>query len=112
MVEEAWEGKGIGPWFLRHLERTQTLLHILAPRVEEKIAEQLIADYQIVRKELEKYGKGLPEKRELVVVNKMELVDSADRASTAEQFKKETGKDMIWVSAGMGEVEELLGQLD
>ena len=41
-----------GPWFLRHLERTETLLHVLAPSVEENIAEQLINDYKIVRREL------------------------------------------------------------
>jgi GTP-binding protein len=112
VVEEAWEGKGIGPWFLRHLERTQTLIHVLAPRVEVQVAEQLIADYQVVRKELTKYGHGLPEKKEIVVVNKMELVDTAERAKLAESFIKETGKEIVWVSAGMGQVETLVRQLD
>lgn len=107
VIEDAWEGKGIGPWFLRHLERVNTLLHIVAPSVETEIAEQLVADYKIVRAELTKYGKGLPEKKEIVVVNKMELVDEGDRTEIEKEFKKETGKDLIWVSAGMGEVGEL-----
>lgn len=111
VVEEAWEGKGIGPWFLRHLERTHTLIHVVAPRVEDKIGEQLIADYQVVRKELEKYGKGLSEKKEIVVVNKMELVDEKDRPEIEKVFKQETGKDLVWISAGMDEVENLIQQL-
>jgi len=119
VIEDAWEGKGIGPWFLRHLERVNTLLHILAPDINNQepitnhqtMAAQLARDYQIVRKELEKYGKGLPEKKEIVVVNKMELVEEGDRAEIEKEFKKETGKDLIWVSAGMGEVRELVNKI-
>ena len=112
VIEEAWEGKGIGPWFLRHLERTKTLIHVLAPRDgEESVVDQLIADYKIVRQELGKYGKGLAEKSEIVVVNKMELVDEADRGMVSSKFDEETGKNLIWVSAGMGEVVDLVNQL-
>lgn len=118
VVEEAWEGKGIGPWFLRHLERTQMLIHVVAPSIEPlhqytttSLGEQLVHDYMIVRKELEKYGRGLPEKKEIVVVNKMELVDEGDRATVAKEFKKKTGKELVWISAAMGEVGSLLLQL-
>lgn len=114
VVEEAWEGKGIGPWFLRHLERVGTLVHVLAPRVdesgemrEENIASQLVNDYKIVRKELEKYGKNLPVKKEIVVVNKRELVDSKEHVLINKKFAKETGKELIWVSAASNEVGEL-----
>jgi GTP-binding protein len=79
VIEEAWEGKGIGPWFLRHLERTKQIIHVLAPREGEEVASQLVKDYDVVKAELEKYGKGLVEKPEVVVVNKMELVDEGDR---------------------------------
>jgi len=130
VIEDAWEGKGIGPWFLRHLERTKTLLHVLAPSCSlaesqchsatepqshsvtgsqcHNVTKQLIEDYKIVRKELEKYGKGLPEKKEVVVINKMELVAVGDRMEIETGFKKETGKDVVWVSAGMGEVAAIL----
>lgn len=115
VIEDAWEGKGIGPWFLRHLERTTTLLHILAPSIEKQGSElcfsQLVEDYKTVRAELEKYGKGLTEKKEIVVVNKMELVDEKDRSEIEREFKKETGKDLIWVSAGMGEVGGVVEKL-
>lgn len=111
VIEDAWEGKGIGPWFLRHLERTHALIHVLAPSVEEQIADQLIADYRIVRKELEKYGKGLSEKKEIVVVNKMELVDEKMRQEIDTEFDREIHKSLVWVSAGMNEVETLIERL-
>ncbi len=125
VIENAWEGKGIGPWFLRHLERTKTLFHVLAPSAEmhehtsAKMGKQLIKDYKIVRKELEKYtsassaqaGKGLAEKSEIVVVNKMELVDEVMRKEIDKEFEKVTGKGLLWVSAGMGEVADLVKKL-
>jgi len=118
VVEEAWEGKGIGPWFLRHLERTKTLLHVLAPRFEEGtelsrtvLAGQLAEDYQIVRKELEKYGNGLTEKPEIVVVNKKELVSEEMRKEIDIEMNKLIHKSIVWVSAGMGEVEEIVEKL-
>ncbi len=118
VVENAWEGKGIGPWFMRHLERTNTLIHVLAPRFDEGteparmiLAGQLANDYQIVRKELEKYGKGLPEKKEIVVVNKMELVDEKMRKKIEAEFNKKIQKEIVWISAGMNEVGELVAKL-
>ena len=117
VVEDAWEGKGIGPWFLRHLERTDTLIHVLSPSVEgteparSLLAGQLIHDYQIVRKELEKYGHGLPEKKEIVVVNKKELVDSSWQVEVGIEFAKKTHKELVWVSAASHEVGELVEAL-
>lgn len=124
VVEEAWEGKGIGPWFLRHLERTKTLVHVLAPDAHvsdtvsqsHDVTEQLVRDYETVRAELVKYalassapsGKELAEKPEIVVVNKKELVPSDQYAVISTQFEQATGKKLIWISAAMGEVGELL----
>lgn len=111
VIEEAWEGKGIGPWFLRHLERTKQLIHVLAPREGEETLPQLVKDYNIVREELTKYGKGLPEKPEVVVVNKMELVEQEDRGKISEKFELKTGKKLVWVSAGMSEVSSMIEKL-
>ena len=71
----------------------------------------MLNDYKVVRAEFDKYGKGIPEKKEIVVVNKMELVEEGNRAEIEKEFKKETGKDLIWVSAGMGEVSKLVEKL-
>ena len=108
MIEEAWEGKGIGPWFLRHLERVSRLIHVLAPREGEETLTQLVKDYQVVREELVKYGNAVAEKPEIVVVNKCELVESNARAEISHAFEKQTGNKLYWVSAGMREVGELV----
>lgn len=112
VVEQAWEGKGIGPWFLRHLERVATLWHIVAPDLgaapADSISKQLASDYKIVRGEIEKYGRGLPEKEEIVVVNKMELIDTASREKVRTKLSKLTGRKVVMVSAEMREVAELL----
>ncbi|KKU87117.1 MAG: GTPase obg [Microgenomates group bacterium GW2011_GWF2_47_9] len=120
VVEEAWEGKGIGPWFMRHLERTTTLVHVLSPSEQvladssfktKDLSEQLIHDYEIVRKELEKYGQGLSQKREIVVVNKMELVDAKKREAINKAMKSKLGKGVVWISAASNETEPLLAEL-
>ncbi|MBP9670579.1 GTPase ObgE [Candidatus Woesebacteria bacterium] len=118
VIEDAWEGKGIGPWFLRHLERTNLLIHALAPNVEsgeeltvDGLVAQLSHDYTVVRKELEKYGNGLTDKKEIVVVNKMELVDESMRKEIEAEMDKLIHKSIVWVSAGMGEVDGLIQQL-
>ena len=91
-------------------------VYVLSPDLSPKptrrvLVGQLVRDYQIVRKELEKYGKGLAEKKEIVVVNKMELIDEKLRPKIEVEFAKKIQKDIIWVSAGMGEVGELVGSL-
>lgn len=120
VVEDAWEGKGIGPWFLRHLERTKTLIHVLAPS-EQVLAEgrlqvldvskQLSNDYMTVRKELEKYGNGLVEKNEIVVINKKELVSEELRGEIEIELNRLIHKSIVWISAGMGEVGALVEEL-
>ncbi|MEI6690735.1 MAG: GTPase ObgE [bacterium] len=111
VVEEAWEGKGIGPWFLRHLERCEMLLHVLAPRPVTENEEQdnvdfvaqMVKDYQIVRKELEKFGNNLPEKKEVIVVNKRELIAQDDWGRVKKEMAKQTGREVVLVSAAMSE---------
>jgi GTP-binding protein len=90
-------------------------VHVLAPRErgdgEGTVSAQLISDYKVVRVELEKYGRGLVEKKEIVVVNKMELVEEETRESVASEFERAVGIKLCWISAGMGEVKELTQQL-
>ena len=118
VIEEAWEGKGIGPWFLKHLERTSQLIHVLAPdiqmtRSDLAVWEQLVRDYEVVREELAKFGQGLVEKPEIVVVNKMELItEKSDQEKVRKELEKKIGKKVLMVSAGMKEgLEELIGEL-
>ncbi len=118
VIEAAWEGKGIGPWFLRHLERTKMLIHVLAPdptrvdlRQENEVVDQLVRDYQTVRLELEKYGRGVDEKKEVVVVNKRELVEEDQREAIGDLLEKRIDKKPIWVSAATRQGLDILKQL-
>ena len=71
LIEGASEGKGLGDAFLRHVERTVVLLHLI-DIYEENPAEQ----YQIIRAELEKYQPELIERPEIVALTKSEGMDS------------------------------------
>ncbi|MSR87148.1 GTPase ObgE [Candidatus Peribacteria bacterium] len=80
LIEGASEGKGLGHEFLRHIERCGALVHVLdvsrcLREGEEPDAELLINDYKAIRKELSAYSPTLAEKRELVILNKTDLVD-------------------------------------
>ncbi|MEK7134494.1 MAG: GTPase ObgE [Patescibacteria group bacterium] len=90
LIEGAAEGKGLGHKFLRHITRTRVLLHCIS--LEEKNPR---AVYDTVRKELEEYGNGLPEKKEIIVLTKADLVDEKRIREVKKLFSK---KKMMVVS--------------
>ncbi len=69
LISGAADGVGLGHEFLRHIERTKILIHLV-----DLITENPISDFLIIEEELKKYGKGLIEKERFIVLNKMELV--------------------------------------
>lgn len=71
LIEGASQGRGLGHRFLRHIERTQILLHVLD--ITYRPREDFLEDFQIVRKELAAYSPMLIRKPSLVVINKMDL---------------------------------------
>ncbi len=89
LIEGASEGKGLGDQFLRHIERCGALVHVL-----DVNREDLVKDYRTIRKELELYSPALSKKRELVVLNKIDLVEN-----DPSMFIEELEKNGIPVSA-------------
>lgn len=94
LIEGASDGKGLGHEFLRHVERCGLLLHIidvsraLPPEGGDADPSLLIHDYRTIRRELEKSSDSLAKKKELVVLNKIDLIpDQLDAIRSA--FKKE-----------------------
>jgi GTP-binding protein len=69
LIEGAAEGAGLGHEFLAHLERARLLIHVL-----DVSADDVLANYATIRRELEEYGAGLDELQEVVVLNKIDLV--------------------------------------
>ncbi len=75
LIEGAHEGKGLGHKFLRHIERTKALVHCISAEDADPVEA-----YQIVRKELELYNKDIINKREVVVLTKVDMVSDAEKA--------------------------------
>lgn len=120
IIEGASEGKGLGHEFLKHVERTRILVHLLdpySPEVFEKIAVEAIEspkerakvvfdyvfnNYQILQGELSKHGSDLDKKPQLVVINKLDITEIADCfADLAKLFKKK-GLEVVGISAATG----------
>lgn len=94
LIEGASEGKGLGIEFLRHIERCGVLVHLL-----DVNREDLVKDYRAIRTELERYSPALAKKRELVVLNKTDLVQN-----DASLFTEELSKNGIAVFASISAV--------
>jgi GTPase len=73
LVEGAHMGIGLGHDFLRHVERTRVLLHLI-----DATAEDPIAAYQTIQSELSAYGRGLANRPQIVALNKLDAFDPAD----------------------------------
>ena len=93
LIENAHEGVGLGIKFLKHIERCKTLLHLID--VNEK---DVLKSYKQVRKELEKYSKKLLEKNEIIVFNKIDLIDSNELIEKKKKFTTRTKKDILTLS--------------
>jgi GTP-binding protein len=92
LIEGASEGKGLGHKFLKHVKRTKILLHLVS--LENSA---IVGTYKVVRKELEKYGHGLEDKREVVILSKTDAVD-AKKVKAARTALKKYNKDILEVS--------------
>ncbi len=93
LIEGASTGKGLGIKFLKHVERTGILLHLVAADQEDPLAA-----YQEVRHELEAFGHGLGDKHEIIVLSKTDLVSPEEMEVKKQLFANETGKQIRSVS--------------
>ena len=101
LIEGARQGKGLGDKFLRHIERTRILLHLVdvAPLAIKPPAEA----YRIIRSEIAGYSPALAEKAEIVVATKIDaLEDKKAMTALKKAVKKETGGDVLEISAVAG----------
>lgn len=88
LIEGAAEGAGLGHQFLRHLQRTRVLLHLvdISPRWE---AGDPVYEARAIVEELRKYDQQLYEKPRWLVLNKIDMVDEAERDAVVAQFIKD-----------------------
>ena len=93
LIEGAHIGVGLGIKFLKHIERCKTLLHLID--ITEKNIENL---YIQVRNELGKYSKDLLKKDELIVFNKIDLIDKNKLNKKKDKFSKKTKNEVLTIS--------------
>ena len=94
LISGASEGIGLGHDFLRHIERTRVLLHLI-----DVTADNPIADYQTIQQELEAYGHGLPERPQIIAFNKIDAVDSEILELITTELKELTSTEIFHISA-------------
>ena len=80
LIEGASEGAGLGDRFLRHIERTRVIVHLLDAGAALLEVRDLLAGYDAIRGELEAYQPGLLDRTEIVALNKVDLVAERERA--------------------------------
>ena len=93
LIEGAHTGVGLGIKFLKHIERCKTLLHLID--VTQENIENL---YKQVRNELGKYSKDLLKKDELIVFNKIDLIDKNKLKEKKDKFSKKTKNEVLAIS--------------
>jgi GTP-binding protein len=103
LIEGAHEGAGLGDEFLRHIERTRILVHVLdiCPFDGDPVS-----DYHAIRNELRQYSPKLAEKPEIVVANKMDLTDADEHLA---RLRDELDVPVLGVSAATKKGLEQLG---
>lgn len=105
LIEGASSGKWLGIQFLKHIERTKVLLHML----DLYRLDQVMSDYEILRNELKNFSESLFEKEEIIVLSKADLLDSEMKEFIKSEFLAKFGKKEIFIiSSATGEgLEEL-----
>ncbi len=95
LIEGASEGKGLGLEFLRHIERTRVLIHLL-----DGTAPDPLEDFRVINEEMAAFGHGLIDKPQLVAVNKLDMPEARERfpelkkALTAQSYE-------VWGISGL-----------
>ena len=96
LISGAAEGIGLGHDFLRHIERTKILIHLI-----DVFADDPINDFLIIDDELKKYGNGLIDKYRIVVFNKMELVEAEYLKSITKKLENLSKKKVLVISSSL-----------
>ena len=94
LIEGAHEGIGLGDKFLRHIERCKNILHLI-----DITNENLLENYSNIRKELFKYSNKLTKKKEIIVFNKIDMINNEEIKKKIAFFSKKIRKKTYFISA-------------
>ena len=103
LIENAHEGAGLGLEFLRHVERTRVLIHLVEPCPVD--GSDPLDNYRIIRRELAEYDAPLAERPEIIAISKCELPGAEE---ARDQLAAHTGSPVLLLSAATGQGIDLL----
>lgn len=98
LIEGAHSGSGLGNTFLRHIERTRVVIHLI-----DISATDLLKTYYLVRKELALFSSKLSKKTEIIAINKSDILDRETSLKIAEDLSKKISKPVHLISAVSGD---------
>jgi GTP-binding protein len=110
LIEGAHTGAGLGDRFLRHIERTKLLLHLVD--VSSASGRDAVSDYETVNRELGSYNRELATRPQFVVATKIDALDEPQRLESLKQRAEEDKKPFFAISSATGAgVRELVNAM-
>ena len=110
LIEGAHTGAGLGDRFLRHIERTKLLLHLVD--VSSVSGRDAVGDYETVNRELASYNRDLATRPQFVVATKIDALDEPERLESLKQRAEQDGKPFFAISSATGAgVRELVNAM-
>lgn len=107
IIEGASEGVGLGLQFLRHIERTRLLLHVIDVSGSE--GRDPVDDFEKINSELKKYSKKLSERTQIIVANKSDIIQDEEKFEELSKLAKKHNIKIFKISAVTGEgISELI----
>ena len=107
IIEGANQGVGLGLQFLRHVERTRLLLHVIDVSGQE--GRNPVEDFKTINEELRKYSEKLAKRKQIIVANKIDSMQDESLYKELEKMAKESNIEIFKISAVTGEgIEKLL----
>ncbi len=101
IIEGASEGVGLGIQFLRHIERTRLLLHFLDVSGQE--GRNPVEDFYAINQELKKYSEKLSTRKQIIVANKVDILQDEEILKEVETLAKKEKLEMYQISAATGQ---------
>jgi len=107
LISGAADGIGLGHEFLRHIERTKVLIHLI-----DAMSQNPLEDFSIIEEELGKYGNGLLKKQRIIALTKKELVDKEYLKTIIKKLENLSNKKVLVISSSLREgLSELLSEV-
>ncbi len=97
LIEGASEGAGLGDRFLRHVERTKLILHLVD--VSSVSDRDPVEDYEIINRELAKYSEDLAGRPQIVVATKLDALDEPERLENLKKRAEKDGTEFLEISS-------------